>query len=249
MHHSNQSASSYRAETIPIVLTGTIIPNGVVTPISNAEARRAEYLRSIRFYLKFAPVYFLENSCYPLQEDPDFRETERFHVRQFEPSKTPERGKGYQEFEMLDTWIESEASLPDRWLKSTGRYQFLNMADFLSECHSRRETSLLIDQIPRSKLARTHIFSPTTAFYKQWLIGLYKKCDDRNGDWVERMMFRTLCNVPRNEVKAFAHQARLLAISGSTGDAFPSSRGQWLVKQTLRSLNRLIDQRYLWFPK
>ena len=233
--------------TIPIVLTGTIIPNGVATPISNTEFRRAEYLRCIRFYLKFAPVIFLENSHYPLKEDPDFRETERLQIRQFQPSEAPERGKGYQEFEMLDAWIKSEANLPLRWLKATGRYQFLNISSFLSECHTRQKNSLLIDQAPRSEKARTYLFSVTTVFYKKWIAGLYKHCNDRSGDWIERVMFQVLRNAPGDEVKAFAHQPRLLAISGATGDAFPSSRWQWFAKQTLRSLNRLIDQRYLWF--
>ncbi|MCY7369077.1 MAG: hypothetical protein LH474_13100, partial [Chamaesiphon sp.] len=55
---------------IPIILTGTIIPNtNVRLQHINPEQRRKEYLDCINYYRNFAPVYFLENSSYPVEED------------------------------------------------------------------------------------------------------------------------------------------------------------------------------------
>jgi hypothetical protein len=44
----------------------------------------------------------LENSTHALESDPAFQPADGFHVRHFPPSAHPERGKGFQEFEMLD---------------------------------------------------------------------------------------------------------------------------------------------------
>jgi hypothetical protein len=96
------------AGEIPIVLTATVIPNGVTAAANNPEKRLEEYLAALNFYLSFAPVFFLENSAYPLETHPEFRQTDRLQVRRFKPSADPGRGKGYQEFEMLDAWMSSE---------------------------------------------------------------------------------------------------------------------------------------------
>jgi hypothetical protein len=106
---------------IPIVLTGTVIPNVPDARTINVEARVRDYIAALEFYLRFAQVIFLENSSYPLERHPEFRERDRLRVYRFQPSMKPGRGKGYQEFEMLDSWILSEAEPPKHWLKITGR--------------------------------------------------------------------------------------------------------------------------------
>jgi hypothetical protein len=64
-------ASPGGTNEIPIVLTATIIPNQVTAAgTSNPEIRLAEYLNTLQFYLRFAPVIFLENSGYPLDRHP-----------------------------------------------------------------------------------------------------------------------------------------------------------------------------------
>ncbi|MBK6799323.1 MAG: hypothetical protein IPG76_21700 [Acidobacteria bacterium] len=40
-------------------------------------------------------------------------------IRKFPLSASREKGKGYQEFEMLDSWIISEFDIPGRWIKIT----------------------------------------------------------------------------------------------------------------------------------
>ena len=49
---------------IAIVLTATIIPNSILTEHSDFILRRAEYLKAIEYYKKYANVFFLENSSY-----------------------------------------------------------------------------------------------------------------------------------------------------------------------------------------
>ena len=54
-------------------------------------------------------------------------------------------------------------------------------------------------------------------------------------------------NIPRPPVRLLKTQPRLQAYDGSSGTPFPAGRFQWLLKQGLRSLNRIVDQRRLWY--
>ena len=148
-----------------------------------------------------------------------------------------------------DDGLAAEAEPPSRWLKITGRYQILNIQSLLDECRRDGRAGLIIDQVPRAGMARTYSFCAATDFYRNRLLGLYRQCDDRTGAWIERILFRELTNCPAKEVHLFATQPRIRAVAGSSGAAFPTGRGQWLAKQTLRRLNRFADRQYLWYPK
>ena len=232
---------------VPIVLTATIIPNGVTAAASDPEKRLREYAAALKYYLSFAPVFFLENSSYPLAQHPEFQRTERLQVRRFQPSANPERGKGYQEFEMLDAWMSSETQPPAQWLKISGRYQILNISTILGECERATGIPLIIDQARRSGMARTYFFCARTDYYRAEIKGLYQQCDDRTGEWIERVLFRKL--KPARDVRSFLTQPRIHATAGGSGAAFPTGRGQWFCKQILRRVNQIVDTRYLWYSK
>jgi len=232
---------------IPVVLTATIQPTVTGAVASNPETRLAEYRWVVQFCQQFAPVILLENSSYPLAQHPEFADSPRLRVRRFAPSKTCERGKGFQEFEMLDNWLASESRPPARWLKLTGRYQLLNLAAILAECRRDQNQPLLIDQLHRQQWARTYLFCVRSEFYQARLQGLYRECDDRQGDdyFIERVLYRHLAPLPAAEVRLFKTQPWLRAVAGATGANYPSGRPQWLVKQCLRHLNRLVNRRRL----
>jgi hypothetical protein len=236
-------------DELPVVLTATIAPNVTGTVSTKPEVRMAEYRRVLQFCLQFAPVIFLENSNYSLARHPEFAESPRLRIHRFPPSASPERGKGFQEFEMLDAWLATEPQPPARWLKISGRYQLHNLAAILDECRAEQRSGLVIDQVARTSLARTYSFCTDTDFYRQQLRGLYQQCDDRTGEWIERVLFRKLKTVPAGKVRFFVTQPRIAAIAGSSGAAFPNGRGQWRVKQMLRNLNRLVDRKYLLYSR
>jgi hypothetical protein len=241
-------AAEFQTE-IPVVLTATITPHVPGQVAANPEQRLAEYRRTLQFCQRFAPVYFLENSGYPLHQHPEFAETARLKVRQFPRSAQPLRGKGYQEFEMLDAWLANEPQPPARWLKISGRYHICNLAAILQECRVDPRCALIIDQLKHLQFARTYLFCVDTNFYRQHLRGIYQQCDDAAGKWIERILFRELQAQPAEAVRLFKTQPHLAATDGSSGKAFPSGRGQWLGKQILRSINRLADRKYQWYPK
>jgi hypothetical protein len=150
---------------------------------------------------------------------------------------------------MLDAWLAAEPHPPARWLKISGRYQICNIVRILNECQVEPRSALVIDQLKHRVYARTYLFCVDTDFYRQWLRGLYLKCDDDKGNWIERMLFLEMKDIPPPTIRLFRTQPLLTATDGSSGTAFPSGRGQWLCKQIFRSLNRLLDRKYLRYQK
>ena len=84
-----------------ILVTGTILPNVPDLVQANVEARRQEYLAAMQFYRDQLdlPIYYLENSSYDLNSDPEFQGlfSSGVELMKIPPSGHPELGKGYQE--------------------------------------------------------------------------------------------------------------------------------------------------------
>lgn len=235
---------------IPIVMTATVVPNVSGAASADPAERRGEYLRAVRFYSGLADrVFFLENSDYPLDEDPAFRDQKRLLIRKFPRSASPERGKGFQEFEMLDAWVASEADCPPCWIKVTGRYIVRNMDKILAECERDSGHSIIVDQTPRSEKARTSLFFAKTEFYRQRLRGLYRRCDDRSGAWIERIMFRELADLGSDQCRFFRSRPSLHAIAGGSGKTYPVCRTSGLLKDIGRAATRWVDSKYLWLSR
>lgn len=234
---------------ISIVLTGTIIPNAPYTVHSDPEIRRCEYLTAIQFYRQFAPVYFLENSRYELLKDSDFVSLENVKLCQFPLSSAPERGKGYQEFEMIDNWLANKTSLPARWIKVTGRYIYSNFHRIFDECQREVTVPMIIDRCARSKFARSYLFYTRTEFYRRHISGLYEECQDDSGEWIERVLYRHLAKVPPHQVRLFSTEPRLRGISGSTGEGVETHLIRYVLKRAFRKFNYAVDNQQLWYTR
>lgn len=224
---------------ITIVLTGSIRPAVNFVAVSDAEARRAQYLAALSFYARHAPVHFLENSTYPLLEDADFTALPNVTLRKFAMLPDAERGKGYQEFAMLDAWLDQESPPPARFLKITGRYLVMNVAALLCEIASAAPDDIIIDRYRRGEYAATGVFSASRESYRA-IHGLYRQMDDAAGIWAELVLYRALQQRP--QTRNFRHEPDLRGISGSTGgllDTAPWKRG---AKQLLRDMERLAGR-------
>lgn len=227
-----------------IVLTGTIIPNAPLAAHRDAEKRKEEYLTAINFYKQFAQVYFLENSAYPVLNDPDFMNLEGVILRKLPPSEHPERGKGYQEFEMIDAWVASEVSLPRGFIKVTGRYIVSNIEEIIKECQSGDSGAFIIDRFPRSEVAITRLFYIQADYYRRHLLGVYRDCHDMDGRWVERVLYRRLLE---GDLKAnfFFHEPSFSGVEGGTGILIAPDRARYFIKAVHRRINWMFEKRYL----
>lgn len=237
------------SDDLAIVLTGTIVPNAPFTAYNDPQARRREYLEAINFYREFAPVYFLENSTYALDDDAEFSKFSNVMLRKRPVSSMPERGKGYQEFELIDGWLLNESHPPRRWVKITGRYLYRNFAELFNDCCHERQAQIIIDRCALSQIARSYLFCVESDFYRKHISGLFGECDDNAGEWVERVLYRRLANLPKSDTRLFSLEPRLTGISGTTGASIETRLSRYQVKRVLRKLNYMLNRRQLWYTR
>ncbi len=225
-----------------IVLTATIIPNAIRTEYTDTSSRRAEYLKAIEFYKKYGRIYFLENSTYDLMSDKDFFKYENVHIRKFPPSKYYIKGKGYQEFEMLDSWLTREIPAPSRWIKISGRYLVSDFDKIFAECLNENNYSLIIEQKkPPSRIAYTDIFYITSEFYRSRFLGAYKDSDDVINVYIEHVIRERLRNP--DEYRLFREMPLITGISGSTRGTFSITLKKRL-KRVIGNLLYRFNQKY-----
>lgn len=221
---------------IPIILTGTIIPNAIKTVHRNWKVRRNEYLDTIRYYKKFSKVYFIENSYYDLSHDSEFSNDEKFQYFKFEASEQFERGKGYQEFQMLDEFVKHKLN-EDCFVKVTGRYIYKNFGDLFSFLiRNKDKYDLIIDAFIRSKTARTSLFYVKKNAYLKRLQDSYLEMDDSVGVWAEHIIYRALKNF--SSYTFFPKVPILNATSGSTGGKLITNEN--IVKIGIKNVQRKL---------
>lgn len=209
---------------LPFVLTGTIAPNATPTVHNNVLVRRDEYVFAIKHYLNFGPVYFIENSDYPVMNDPFFTTTPGLQTIQYPKSTQAGHGKGYQEFEMLDAFVNSHLH-ENAFVKITGRYLYKNIGDITPRLCSKLFTAgIVIDLLCQKQIAITSLFAVTKSYYTCHLMNAFKDMDDRKDQWAERILYRRV-RTTRNS--AILLPAPILqVISGSTGHSINmSTRG------------------------
>jgi hypothetical protein len=229
-----------------IVLTGTIIPNiREYHRHLDASVRRAEYLQSIRFYSQIAPVYFLENSVYPLLTDEEFQSLPNTQICQFPLSEFSEKGRGFQEFEMLDRWIASTPNLPEHWLKVTGRYKYENIQQIWLECQRPQTPELIINQHRFAGYANPAIFYVSIAYYRTHLTGLYQGCDDPSGKFIEKVLYKNLRHQPLDRCQRFRSPLICAGIAGSSGQEIRNP-GRDRLNAIAATINYLFDKQYIW---
>lgn len=230
---------------ISFVLTGTIVPNSTFVVHDNVEKRREEYLRAIRFYSQIGTVYFLENSSYDLLNDRDFTKMKNVNIRKFPKSDNYNKGKGYQEFEMLDAWVAEEEELPDRWIKITGRYIIENIKSMVEKCTSEVQREFIADAYLKKRVVNTFIFYITTDFYRKYITGIYQECDDSKGLWIEKILFNKMDMFPFEKFSYFNSQPKLSGLSGTTGVTYRSPTYKTKIKAILRKFNYQINKNYI----
>lgn len=208
-----------------LIITGTIVPNAILTKHADPKIRRQEYLELLAFYSEHMddPIYFLENSSYDFSIDRDFKKLfreKKIKLVKFPISCEVQCGKGFQEFEMIEKFIQSLSGQYRSFIKISGRYQYFN----IKELTDFRCEGIVIDIVRRHKLAITSIFYTTFHFYQKHLMDLYLDVDDSQGHWIEKILFRKLRskNIRRN-VQFFPVSPLLKVTTGSTGDSIDTN--------------------------
>lgn len=222
-----------------LCLTATIRPNTGQVSRANVNERLADYKKCIKFYLEHTvlPVYFLENSNYDLDGDAVFDvflKDERFHLLRFAPHPDTSKGKGFQEFYMLDRFVKNyvQAGL---MIKVTGRYIVKNIDSLLS----RLGAPLSMDLHKKMKVGITGFFAIDSSLYLEHFYEKYRLANDAEGRYIEHVLYDTIMN---SELR---HQSRLLpenpqyeGVSGSYGGSLARNPYKMKVRSIERRLNR-----------
>lgn len=179
---------------------------------------------------------FAENSGFNFEASEYFsklKEQGRVQFWSFPPSRQPERGKGYQEFEMLDQVVERLAGKHAAMVKVTGRYIVRNAQDLIAEgCGDVR-----IDRHRKMGVAITGFFHCRTAFYMDQLRGLYSTVDDPKGVFIEHVLYQKLAELEdQKDIRLFGANPDYRGVSGSHGHTM----ARHPVKMKLRNIERKL---------
>jgi hypothetical protein len=229
---------------IGILLTGTIIPHSLFVVHADPKLRREEYITAIKYYSQFCPVYFLENSEYDIFADPEFSSLNNVTIRKFPVSPEYLLGKGYQEFEMIDKWLETEKNPPPRIIKITGRYIIKNFQQIFNECRDVDEDICLIDLYRKPRVAISSLFSITRDNYSRYFRGAYLECNDQIGIYIEHVLFKRIIS-SNLRTRCFQYDPRISGIDGSTGTDLSGNRIMHLIRNQKRFIYHLFHRKFL----
>ena len=234
-----------------VLITGTIVPNVSLhgregqtaakrAEYENVASRRARYLENLRWYASKLelPIYFLENSVYDFESDGEIQDLfggEQLHLMRLPVSAAADRGKGYQEFEMIDEAVLRLAGTHEAFVKVSGRYLFRNVQHLFP----KRLPGIAIDLLRRPRVAITSVFACRFDFYRAHLAGAYREADDARGWWIERELYSRLSGAAlRSEARPLLVEPKLISDVGWDG----SGRAGWApgAKRAVRNFERRL---------
>ncbi len=233
-----------RQDNICLVLTATITPNASQVALTEPEQRRNQYLEALRYYRKHfhGKIYFLENSNYNWQNDPEFLAVfdENTLLFNHQCSKNIDKGKGFLEFEMLDAFFTSGMVSQPYFIKITGRYLVKNLQHLIP----RNYTTVIADAHKKMKVTLSGVFISSVAHYLQYISGLYTQVDDSNYRFIEHMLYEHLTEQQLTEL--FRVNPVIEGVSGSYGASLRRNPLKMKIRQIERQcLNRLRINRFL----
>jgi len=196
-----------------ILLTGTIVPNASNVGLNDVAERCSQYERAMHYYSKFGKVYFLENSGYDYSLPRSMTSIDNIDIIRFDRSSCAEKGKGFQEFKMIDDFLEKINGNP-RIFKITGRYIIDNFEWFYSGLPC---SAIRIDTLARRKIAVTSFFDFEKDFYMKQLLGAYSEMDDAADNWAEMVIYKKIQDGNGSYI-CYGREPNVVAVCGSTGN-------------------------------
>jgi hypothetical protein len=226
-----------------LLITGTIIPNSNFVEHINVEQRRQEYIDGLVFYSSQFPndvLFFLENSAYNFDKDEEFQKLfidKHITLMKFKESSCFNEGKGYQEFEMLDSAFAQLESQYDEFIKITGRYKVLN----LKQLTNHKCVNMIADSHKKSKVTQTNVFYVTSRFYITHLKGSYLKVNDSKGKFIEHVVYDILNDKSiLSSVELFNKNPLITGFSGSYGGTLNRNKYKMIFRNFERKVLSLL---------
>lgn len=223
-----------------LCMTGTVNVHTGQTLRTDPRLRLADYKAALRYYLDHndLPVVFIENSDYDFSGDADFdafAADARFKLIRMSPHPDRSRGKGFQEFYMLDRFAAStDARL---MVKVTGRYVVKNIARMIAEMRA----PLHIDLHRKLGVALTGFFAVETVIYNRFFAGKYLEADDPAGRYIEHVIYAAVTGTPLRKMTALLPEnPQFRGVSGSYGAGLERNRYKMMLRGAERAVSRRL---------
>lgn len=220
-----------------LIITATITPNSNFVVQSDALARRNEYLEVLKYYSSnfSGDIYFVENSAFDFEKDEGFQtltKQENVFILNFPKSNAFKKGKGYQEFEVLDKVLSQLENKYEEFIKVSGRYLTTNFKELITQENS----GIVIDRHQKKKVAITSFFRCKMDFYQKEIRGCFKNVNDDKGIFIEHVIYDELKNVSKVKIDLFVKTPIYKGVSGSYG----GSLNRHPLKTKLINIERLL---------
>ena len=217
---------------IVLLLTGTVnVNNKHFTVHTDAATRRIEYINTIRFHLNRYPypVVFVENSNEDLSEY--FAEaisSQKLEVLYFDGNDyLADLGKGLGELRCIRHAVENASFFKeDSFIfKITGRYQIVNLPDFIKDYLEDPSIDLLADLTGNFRYSASAIFGFRPFFARTYLFKNEFLLDDRKRFFFEHSLAKAVLEAIGDNIKfkIFKHYPKIKAVSGTTGKPYNKS--------------------------
>lgn len=226
-----------------LLITATIIPNSIYVVHNDTIKRRNEYLDALNFYIAHFnndEIYFLENSLYDFNLDQEFKSifnNNNVHLLKFPVSDKYNLGKGYQEFEMIDSALTLLHKKYSHFIKITGRYKIVNLNSLLNlNCKT-----IIADSHKKLKVTQTNVFFINSDFYMKYFKNIYLNVNDEKGIYIEHLVYDTLLkNDLINKVQLFKKNPIIKGLSGSYGGTLNRNKYKMILRNIERKIFKLI---------
>lgn len=220
----------------PVLITAALKVYAKHTKLTSQKEREVLYFNSLLRWIKetnLTQLVFCDNSnsltdqfMIPLQNKAKELKKE-IEFLQFEGSHhlIQEKGKGYGEGELVAYALEHSQFLTkaNGFFKITGKLFVENFnaiskqMDF-AQNYMRRDTA----RVEGTVAIDSRFFYMQKNFYQKHIQNLYKKVDDDNGLYVERLIYQKLLSL--KVVNNFPKLPNITGISGSTGENYTQEK-------------------------
>lgn len=226
-----------------VILTGTIIPNSVHTSHVDPLSRLEDYLKAIRFYcaeLKNDDIFFVENSDFELEKNKQFEDLQKeFNIKVIRYPKSTEysKGKGYQEFEMIQKIVEDLKNDYSFFIKITGRYRVINIKNLTENLNS----GYYIDLRQYWKISEAYLLAFDINAFNECIKDAYKSVYDERGVYIESILYAKI-KERKYKSSLFPSTPILAGVSGSNSIVLKRNPIRKYLRNIERKLNRIIGK-------
>lgn len=233
-----------------LLITGCINPDNrvPVLALSNAQARREQYVESLKYYIecsKYRNIVFCENSS--SVEDNSIKEKANKLNKNFEwisfsgnVKKTILHGKGYGEGEIVEYALTHSKILSrcDTFVKVTGRLIVHN----INWCIRLKTDNGAYFDISR-EYVDTRMYIMPVKFYNRFLISTYKEVNDNERRYLEHVIFEKMKLHPQN-FKQIPFYVNIEGQSGSKGSRYEKENNTKTILKSIKKMAKAIVIRY-----